>query len=455
MLRPLVRQADIEMRGRLASRPYCPKETDMKILIKSGRIIDPASGTDGVMDVLVEGATIAEIADNISASEAEVVDADGLVVAPGFVDMHTHLREPGYERKETIETGSRGGIKGGYCALAPMANTNPIADCVDVIERVNARAAETAWTHVYPVAAVTLGQQGKDLVQIGDLKQAVALSDDGHPVVDEEVLAVALECADMYDLPIISHCEDSVLAAGGCMHEGAVSASLGVRGIPAAAEEKMVARDIAVARRTGGRLHIAHVSCAGSVEHIRAAKAEGLGVTAETAPHYFTLTDEAVQKCGANAKMNPPLRTAADVEAIKEGLRDGTIDAIATDHAPHTESEKAVGFAEAPFGIIGLETALPLVITQLVDEGVLTLPEAIAKLSPAPARILGLPMGALQRGARADITIFDPSAEVAIDASRFESKGRNTPFDGWKLRGKVLHVIVAGNIKLREGRLVE
>jgi dihydroorotase len=429
----------------------------MKRIIKNGRVIDPASDTDGIMDVLIDGSVIAEIAQNISAPDAEIIDADGLVVAPGFVDMHTHLREPGFEHKETIETGSRSGIKGGYCALVPMANTNPVADCVGIIDQVMASAEKSAWTHIYPVASVTLGQKGVDLVQIGDLKEAgvVALSDDGHPIADAEVLGVALECAGMYDLPIISHCEDPVLAAGGCMHEGSVSAKLGVRGIPGAAEETMVARDIDILRRAGGRLHIAHVSCAGSVEHIRAAKREGLAVTAETAPHYFTLSDDAVQKFGAHAKMNPPLRTSTDVDAVTEGLRDGMIDAIATDHAPHAESEKAVGLADAPFGIVGLETALPLVITHLVDEGALTLSQAIAKLTVEPAKILNLPMGRLQPGARADITVFDPMAEVIVDASRFESKGRNTPFDGRHLKGQARHVIVEGKIRLRDGRLIE
>ena len=429
----------------------------MKILIKNGRVIDPASGIDAVMDVLVDGSIVAEIAENISAPGAECVDAAGLVVAPGFIDMHTHLREPGFEHKETIETGSRSGVKGGFCALVPMANTDPVADSVKVIELINKLARESAWTHIYPVAAVTRGLKGKELVQIGDLKDAgaVALSDDGRPVADGEVLSVALECANMYGLPVISHCEDISLTEGGCMHEGEVSASLGLKGIPAEAEETMVARDIALARRAGGRLHIAHVSCARSVEHIRAAKREGLRVTAETAPHYFSLTDEAVQESGTNAKMNPPLRTAADVEAIKEGLSDGTIDAIATDHAPHATAEKEVDFSEAPFGIVGLETCLPLVITKLVDEGVLTLPEAIAKLTLAPARILNLLTGRLEAGARADITVFDPEAEVTVDASRFESKSRNTPFDGWRLRGRAIHVIVAGRPKLRDGRLVE
>ena len=429
----------------------------MKILIKNGRIIDPAAGIDAVMDVFVDGSIVAEIAENISAPGAEIIDASGLVVAPGLIDMHTHLREPGFEHKETIETGSRSGVKGGFCALVPMANTDPVTDSVDVISLVNERARESAWTHIYPVAAVTRGLEGKELVQISDLKDAgaVALSDDGRPVADGEVFSVALECANMYGLPVISHCEDLSLAEDGCMHEGEVSASLGLKGIPAAAEESMVARDIALARLAGGRLHIAHVSCALSVEHIRAAKREGVRVTAETAPHYFSLTDEAVQESGTNAKMNPPLRTAADVEAIKQGLSDGTIDAIATDHAPHAQEEKELAFAEAAFGIVGLETCLPLVITKLVDEGVLTLPEAIVKLTLAPARILNLPTGRLEAGARADITVFDPAAEVTVDVNRFESKSRNTPFDGWRLRGRAIHVIVAGRPRLRDDRLVK
>ncbi len=428
-----------------------------RLLIKGGRVIDPASGTDGVMDVLVEGSTISQVAENISAPDAERLDAEGLVVAPGFIDMHTHLREPGGEHKETIETGSRSGIKGGFCALVPMANTDPVADNVEVIRRILDKARRSAWTHIYPVAAVTHGLDGKELTEIGKLKEAgvVALSDDGHPVVDGKVLSVALECASMYGLPIISHCEDTDLTEGGCMNEGAVSVELGLSGMPCTAEGIMVARDIMLAKMTGGRLHIAHVSCARSVELIRSAKQVGVNVTAETAPHYFSLTDKAVKKYGTNAKMNPPLRTTEDVEAVKEGLRDGAIDVIATDHAPHTQKEKGKAFVDAPFGIVGLETCLPLVMTKLVDEGILTLSKAIAKLTVEPARILGLSMGKLDAGARADITVFDPSYECTVDASAFESKGRNTPFDGWQLKGRAMHVIVAGRVRLRDGKLVE
>jgi dihydroorotase len=409
-----------------------------------------------VIDLLIEDSTIVRIENDISSPEAERLDADGLVVAPGFIDMHTHLREPGGEHKETIESGSRAGVKGGFCALVPMANTDPVADKAEVIRFLKERAEKSAWTHIYPVGAVTIGLEGKRLAEIGDLKEAgaIGLSDDGRPVIDSKVLSVALECANMFGLPVISHCEDPYLTEGGCMNEGPNSIKLGLPGMPSAAEEIMAARDIVLARVTGGRVHIAHVSCSRSVELIRAAKRDGLRVTAETAPHYFSLTDDVVKKYGTNAKMNPPLRTADDVAAIKEGLRDGTIDAIATDHAPHARGEKETAFADAPFGIVGLETCLPLVMTNLVGQGVLTLPEAVSKLTLGPARILSLPMGKIETGARADITVFDPNCEVTIDADGFESKSRNSPFDGWRLRGRAVHVIVAGRLLLHDGRLV-
>jgi dihydroorotase len=370
--------------------------------------------------------------------------------------MHTHLREPGREDEETIESGSRSGLKGGYCALTPMANTDPVADNVEVINFLNAQAEKYAWTHIYPVGAVTRGLKGETITEIGEFKEAgaVAISDDGRPITNSRIFMLALEYASMFDLPIISHCEDAHLTEGGCMNEGLNSTILGLPGMPAAAEEIMAARDIALSRLTGGRVHIAHVSCARTVALVRSAKREGVRVTAETAPHYFSLTDDALKTYDTNAKMNPPLRTAEDVEAIRQGLRDGTIDAIATDHAPHTHVEKEVEFINAPFGIIGLETCLPLVITKLVGEGVLTLAEALTKLTLGPARILGLPMGKIEAGARADITIFDPSIEVAIDVNSFECKCRNSPFNGWRLKGKAVHVIVAGQLRLHDGRLV-
>ncbi len=444
----------------------------MKILIKGGRVISPhipdvgppaetpqappaSQAVDAVMDVLIDGSAIVKIAKNISAPTAKRIDAEGMVVAPGFVDMHTHLREPGREDEETIESGSRSGVKGGYCALVPMANTDPVGDNVEVINFLNAQAEKFAWSHIYPVGAVTRGLKGEAITEIGEFKEAgvVALSDDGRPVSNSKILTLALEYAGMFNLPIISHCEDLHLTDGGCMNEGLNATILGLPGMPAAAEEVMVARDIALARFTGGRVHIAHLSCARSVELVRQAKIEGVKVTAETAPHYFSLTDDAVKTYDTNAKMNPPLRTTEDVEAVRQGLRDGTIDAIATDHAPHTHVEKEVAFIDAPFGIVGLETCLPLVMTKLVEEHVLTLPQAIAKLTLGPARILGLPMGKIEAGARADITVFDPSAEHVVDTNSFECKCRNSPFNGWRLKGRAVHVIVAGQLRLHDGRL--
>ncbi len=427
-----------------------------KILIRDGRLVNPASGTDAALDVLIENGIVSRIEEAISVSGAREIDARGLVVAPGFVDMHTHLREPGGEAKETIESGSRSGVKGGFCALAPMANTDPPVDDPDTVRFVKTRASKSAWTHIYPIAAVTRGLKGETLTDAGQLREAgaVALSDDGRPVLSSRLFREALERAKAFDIPVISHCEDTDLTRGGCMNEGMVSATLGYAGMPAEAEKSMVERDIELARQTGARLHIAHVSCARSVALVRDAKRDGVNVTAETAPHYFSLTEEAVKTCGTNAKMNPPLRTAKDVEAIKEGLRDGTIDAIATDHAPHAKAEKNAPFPEAPFGIIGLETCLSLVMTKLVGEGVLSLSEAIVKLALAPARILGLPMGELKLGARADITIFDPERELVVDSRLFESKSRNTPFEGWRLRGQAIHVIVGGVLRLHNGMFI-
>jgi dihydroorotase len=442
----------------------------VKILIKGGRVVNPpgiekqaepksaeaAPVLDAVMDVLVDGSTIAKIGKNITAPAAKKIDAAGLVVAPGFIDMHTHLREPGREDEETVESGSRSGLKGGYCALTPMANTDPVADNVEVINFLNAQAEKYAWTHINPVGAVTRGLKGETITEIGEFKEAgvVAISDDGQPITNSRIMMLALEYASMFDLPIISHCEDSDLTEGACMNEGLNSTILGLPGMPATAEETMAARDIALARLTGGRVHIAHVSCARTVELVRRAKKEGVNVTAETAPHYFSLTDDAVRTYDTNAKMNPPLRTAEDVEAIKQGLHDGTIDAIATDHAPHTHVEKEVAFIDAPFGIVGLETCLPLILTKLVEEGVLTLPEAIAKLTLGPARILGLPMGKIEAGVRADITVLDPACEITVDTGKFESKCRNSPFNGWRLKGQAVHVVVAGQLRLHDGQLV-
>jgi dihydroorotase len=427
----------------------------MKLLIKGGRVVDPASGRDSQGDLLVSGTTIEKIGKNLKAKADRVIEAAGLVVAPGFIDMHVHLREPGYEEKETIRTGSMSGAKGGCTSLVPMANTNPPIDNAGMVDFVLTRAKETAVVKIFPVASVTKAMEGKGLTEAGELKEAgaVALSDDGCSIVDSELMRRALEYAGMFGLPIIVHAEDPELSENGSMNEGLNSTILGLRGIPKAAEEVVVARDLGIVELTEGRVHFAHVSTARSVELIREAKKRGLTVTAETAPHYFSLTDDAVKTYNTNAKMKPPLREAEDVAAIKAGLKDGTLDVIATDHAPHTVAEKEVEFDVAPFGIVGLETSLPLVLTELVEPDVLTLSEALAKLTVNPARILGLPLGELRAGCSADITIFDPDAEIVVDASKFASLGRNTPFDGFKLKGRVLYTVVDGKVVVDEGEL--
>ena len=439
----------------------------MNLLIKNARVVDPASETDGRMDVLVEGGKIAKMGQGIPESEVgldapkseataaalpggRVIDATGNLLVPGLIDMHCHLREPGLEYKETIESGSRAGAAGGYTSLACMANTLPVNDNRAVTEYILRQAREKACTHIFPIGAVTKELKGESLAEIGELKEAgvVALSDDGKPLMNAGLLRRALEYARGFGLTIISHCEDLNLTGQGVMNEGFVSTTLGLRGIPNAAEEVMVLRDIALAELTGASLHIAHVSTAGSVRAIRQAKARGVKVTAETAPHYFTLTDEAVRGYDPNTKMNPPLRTTEDVAAVIAGLKDGTLDAIATDHAPQTAIEKDVEFDYAASGIIGLETALPLTL-RLVQEGHLTLMEAIEKLTLKPAHLLGLDKGRLKVGADADLTLIDLAREQTVEVSQFKSKSRNSPFQGWRLKGFAILTIVAGRIVYR------
>jgi dihydroorotase len=428
----------------------------MNLLIKNARVLDPASETDGRMDVLVEGGKIAKMGEGIPESKSpplpggRVIDATGNLLVPGLIDMHCHLREPGLEYKETIESGSRAGAAGGYTSLACMANTLPVNDNRTVTEYILRQAREKACTHIFPIGAVTKELKGESLAEIGELKEAgvVALSDDGKPLMNAALLRRALEYARGFGLTIISHCEDLNLTGQGVMNEGFVSTTLGLRGIPNAAEEVMVLRDIALAELTGASLHIAHVSAAGSVRAIRQAKARGVKVTAETAPHYFTLTDEAVRGYDPNTKMNPPLRTTEDVAAVIAGLKDGTLDAIATDHAPQTAIEKDVEFDYAASGIIGLETALPLTL-RLVQEGHLTLMEAIEKLTLKPAHLLGLDKGRLKVGADADLTLIDLAREQTVEVSQFKSKSRNSPFQGWRLKGFAILTIVAGRIVYR------
>jgi dihydroorotase len=426
------------------------------LLIKGGRIIDPAGAMDVVGDVLVEAGIITQLGPQLKQTTTmEVIDATGKLVVPGLIDMHVHLREPGLEAKETIASGTRAAARGGFTSVACMPNTIPPVDNQAVVEFIKTRAAQTGVVNVFPIGNITKGAQGKELAEIGDMKQVgiVALSDDGKPVVSGEIMLLAMEYAKMFGLTIISHCEDPDLAADGVMHEGYWSTVLGLKGIPAAAEEVMVARDIILAEKSGCPVHIAHVSTAGSVRLLREAKARGVQVTAEATPHHFTLTHEAVQEYNTNTKVNPPLRTPEDVAAIKAGLQDGTIEVIATDHAPHAPEEKDVEFAYAPFGLVGLETALPLVIRELVEPGILSLSAAIAKLTINPARILGLNQntpglnkGQLTPGADADITIIDPEATEVLASSNMAGKSKNTPFLGWQLQGLPVATIVGGKV---------
>jgi len=419
----------------------------MNLLIKNGRIIDPANKIDEKLDLLVSDGKIAKIgkAGTISAENAQVVDAENMLVAPGLIDLHIHLREPGYEYKETIATGTAAAKAGGFTAVCCMPNTNPVNDGRSVTEFILSQAKKDAFCRVFPIGAITKGSKGEELAEIGELREAgcVGVSDDGKPVMNAAIMRRAMEYSRIFDIPVISHCEDAHLAAKGVMNEGFVATELGLRGIPNAAEDVMVARDIALAELTGARVHICHVSTAGAVRMIGEAKQRGVRVTAETCPHYFSLTDEAVRGYNTLAKMNPPLRNAVDVAAIKQGLREGTLDVIATDHAPHGMDEKSVEFDAAPFGVVGLETVVGLSL-RLVAEGVLSLPDLVKRMSTTPATIIQSGGGTLSIGAVADITIIDQNLEWTVDAAQFKSKSRNTPFGGWKLKGRAVRTIVGG-----------
>jgi dihydroorotase len=429
--------------------------------LKGGRIVDPSQGMDETADLLIEKGRVAAIGKDIreagsrkgveKGTEPVVLDIRGLVVLPGLIDMHTHLREPGFEYKETIETGSRAAAAGGFTAVACMPNTEPVNDNHSVTEYILRKARACGLVRVYPIAAISKGSEGKVLSEMGDLKEAgaVAFSDDGKPVMNSTLMRRALEYAASFGLPVISHCEDHSLSRGGLMNESFVSTELGIRGIPSAAEEIMVTRDLTLAEYTGTSVHIAHVSTAGSVRLIREAKTRGVRVTAETAPHYLTLTDDALRSYDTNLKVNPPLRSRRDVEALKEGLRDGTIDVIASDHAPHATTEKDVEFEYAASGMVGLETSLGLGL-KLVEEGVLTLRDLVLKMSTKPAAILRIPGGTLKAGSPADLTVIDPLREWTVDVKAFKSRSRNSPFHGWKLKGKAVLTIVGGEIKHRE-----
>jgi len=430
----------------------------MKLLIKGGRVVDPANNIDKVADIYIDKGVVAEIGENIDLDgvDMEVIDATGKIVTPGLVDMHVHLRDPGQEYKEDIESGTRAAAMGGVTSVACMPNTKPVIDNEAIVTYIKSKAKEVGYVNVYPIGSITKGLKGEELSEIGELKfaGAVAISDDGRPVVESGLMRRAMQYADMFDMTVISHCEDLGLAAGGHMNEGYMSTYLGLKGITRASEEVMVSREILIAEATDAAVHIAHVSTRGSVELVRQAKKRGVRVTCETCPHYFTLTDEAVDGFNTNAKMNPPLRTADDVEAIKEGLKDGTIDCIVTDHAPHHADEKNCEFGYALNGIVGLETSLGLSLEYLVKTGVLTINELIEKMAVNPSRILGLNKGNLGVNHAADITIFDMDKEWTVDVSKFESKGKNSPYDGYKLCGKPEYVVVGGKIVVNQGVLL-
>jgi dihydroorotase len=418
----------------------------MKKLLKGARVIDPGQDLDSTKDVLIVDGCIADIKEKIEISDAEVMKLSGMIVTPGLIDMHAHFREPGYEYKEDIESGSRSAAAGGFTAVACMPNTKPPIDNAALVEFVKSRASKAGKIKILPIGCVSKGQEGKEITEMGDMAQAgaVAFSDDGKPVADSSLMRKAMVYASMFDRVIIDHCEDPALFEGGQMNEGRVSTLLGLAGIPVAAEEIMVARNMLLAREMGTAVHIAHISTKGSVELIRKAKSEGVRVTCEVTPHHLTLTEESVMGYDTNAKVNPPLRTQEDLKALLEGLKDGTIDAIATDHAPHHFDEKDLEFDKAAFGLVGLETALGLVLTKIVSEGGLTLNTAVKKMTSGPAGVLGLELGTLRIGAPADITVIDPNLVWTVDKDKFFSKGRNTPFNGWELKGKAVMTIVDG-----------
>ena len=427
--------------------------SNRQVLISGGHVIDPGR-FNGLADVLIDEGRVVAVGPGLRASTgATKIDAKGRLVLPGFVDLHVHFREPGFEYKESIQSGAAAAVAGGFTSVCCMPNTNPVNDNQAITELMLERARTAGLANVFPIGAITKGSEGKELAEIGDLRRAgcVAISDDGKPVMNSLVMRRAMEYALAFDVPVVDHCEDLHLAEGGCMNEGTISTELGLPGIPAAAEDVMVARNVALAELTGARLHLAHISTEGSVRMVREAKARGLKVTAEACPHHFTITEETVRGYNTYAKMNPPLRTWKDVQAIKEGLRDGTIDVIATDHAPHATQEKQLGFTEAPFGIVGLETALPLTFA-LVEEGILSLEAAVDKLSTAPAKAFSLAKGTLAVGADADVAIVDQQEQWEVDPTKFYSKSRNTPFAGWKVKGRVTTTIVGGRVVFTASR---
>jgi dihydroorotase len=426
----------------------------MTLRVRNGRVIDPANGTDGIQDIVIQDGRIVRSPAGESGSpadSADVIDATGMIVCPGLIDMHVHLREPGYEYKETIRTGTRAAAAGGFTAVCCMANTEPVNDTRAVTDYILAKAGAEGAVRVYPIGAVTRGLAGKELAELAELYEAgcVAFSDDGRPVMNAELYRRAMEYTLPFGCPVVSHAEDLNLTHGASMNEGMVSTELGLRGAPAAAEDTMVARDIALAELTQAHVHIAHLSTAGAVRLVREAKARGIRVTAEVTPHHLLLTEESVRGYDANAKMNPPLRTRRDVEALIEALADGTIDCVASDHAPHATSEKEGEYDRAAFGVVGLETAVSVLLDRLVRPGLIGLATLITRMSLGPAKLLNLPGGTLSAGVAADITILDPARPATIEPVQFESKSRNTPFGNWRIQGAPVMTIVGGHVAWR------
>jgi dihydroorotase len=421
----------------------------MKLLLKNGRVVDPANGIDGTFDVLVEGDRIARVGRDLPAEDAAVREVPrGTIVCPGLIDMHVHLREPGQEHKETVATGTAAAVAGGFTAVACMPNTDPVNDQASVTQLILDRARAAGLARVYPIGAVSRGSKGEQLAEVAELRAAgcVAISDDGRPVATALLMRRALEYTSMFGMPVIDHCEDPSLKGEGVAHEGATAARLGLRGIPGIAEELMIERDVTIAGFTGGTVHIAHLSTAGSLRAVRSGKERAVRVTCEVTPHHFVLTDEVLEQYDTNTKMNPPLREAADRDALVAGLADGAVDVIASDHAPHHYDEKHVEYDRAPFGIVGLETAVSLTFDRLVHAGHIGVKRMVELLSVNPARILNVPGGTLSPGAPADITVLAPDLKVTVDPARFRSRSRNTPFGGWELRGGVVATIVGGRI---------